>query len=89
MTIEVYRPGVEKPMVLPEGSMFEVLEKNGDVAVLVSLRNGEGFKEYQDIDIPEYLSQNDERREEVEENVVVYKSGNVLQLADGLVVKAT
>lgn len=89
MTIELYRPGVEKQMVLPEGSMFEVLEKNGNVAVLVSLREREGFKEYLNIDIPEYLSQNYQEREKVEKRVVVYKSDTLLQLADGLVVKAT
>jgi hypothetical protein len=89
MTIEIYRPGVEGPIFLDDGTMHEVIDGNGDPAVLISLRDHEGFKRVQYTDLSAYVEMNDKDRKEKEEATSVFKLGSILQLADGVIARAT
>lgn len=85
MTIEIYQPGRDKPIVITCPNLFEAVDAATNNQVLLkALPDTKGFLSFQDTTKYEYEKDMDAGKN-VDEEGTVYNSGNAIQLANGVI----
>jgi len=85
MTIEIYQPGRDKPIIVSSPSLFDAVDGSTDNQVLLKpLIDTKGFIAFQDSN-KFYYEKNREKNENIDDEGILYKVGDVLQLTDGVI----